>query len=88
MTFAIFIVLAIGLFVGLLNILPTAAALGFSFEPSVISIVSYMNAWNFMFPVHELLTVVGAYILFEIAIWSWHVAWRVVKFIRGNSDGS
>jgi len=88
MTFAIFIVLALGLFIAVLNILPVASTLGFSFEPAVETIISYMNAWDFMFPVHELLTLVGIYIIFEIAIWFWHTLWKITKFVRGHTDGA
>jgi len=88
MTFAIFIVLILGLFIAGLNVLPTAASLGFSFEPAVETLIGYMNAWNWMFPVHELLICVGIVIAYEVAVWVWHVLWRVIKFIRGSSDGS
>ena len=88
MTFAIFIILVLGLFIALLNVLPLAAAYPFSFAPSVATIVGYMKAWDFMFPIHELLTLVLAYFAFEIAIWTWHTTWKIVKFIRGSSDGS
>jgi len=88
MTFAIFIVLILGLFIALLNILPLASAYAFSFAPSVAIIVGYMKAWDFMFPIHELLTLVIAFFVFEIAVWTWHVLWKVVKFIRGHSEGA
>jgi len=88
MTFAIFIILILGLFIALLNVLPTAAALGFSFQPAVVTIVAYMRAWDFMFPIHERMAFVVIFVGFEITIWTWHVLWRVVKFIRGHSDGA
>lgn len=88
MTFAIFIVLALGLFIALLNVLPAATALPFGFTPAITAIVGYLNAWDYLFPIHELLTLVAIFIGFEIAIWVWHVSWRVVKFIRGHSDGA
>jgi len=88
MTFAIFIVLALGLFIGVLNILPVASAYAFSFTPSIIVIIGYMRAWNFLFPISELLGLVGAFITFEIAVWVWHVLWKITKFIRGHTDGA
>jgi len=88
MTFAIFIVLVLGLFIALLNILPLASAYAFSFTPSIATIVGYMKAWNFMFPITELITLVSAFVTFELAIWAWHVSWKVVKMIRGHSDGA
>jgi len=88
MTFAIFIVLILGLFIAVLNILPLASAYAFSFAPSVATIVGFMKAWDFMFPVHEILALVVAFFVFEISIWTWQVLWRIVKFIRGHSDGA
>jgi len=88
MTFAIFIILVLGVFIGLLNVLPNATALGFSFQAAISSIVGFMNAWDYLFPIHELLTIVAIFIGFEIAVWIWHVSWKVVKFIRGHSDGN
>ena len=88
MTFAIYIILVLGLFIAFLNIMPTAAAIGFSFTPAITTIVGYMKAWDFMFPIHELFILLSAFITFEIALWTWHTGWKVVKFIRGHSDGS
>jgi len=88
MTFAIYIILVLGVFIAVLNILPTAVSLGFSFTPSVVTIIAYMKAWDFMFPIHELMTLVGIVIAFEIVVWTWHVLWRIIKFLRGHSDGS
>lgn len=88
MTFAIYILLVLGAFIGLLNLLPTAQSLGFSFEPAVATIVGYMKAWDFMFPIHELMAFVVIFVTFEIAVWGWHTGWKVIKFLRGHSDGS
>ena len=88
MTFAIYIILILGVFIGLLNILPTATALGFSFKPAIIVIVGYMKAWDFMFPIHELLIFVGIFVGFEITLWGWSTGWAIVKFLRGHSDGA
>jgi len=88
MTFAIFIVLILGLFIAILNILPTAAGLSFSFTPAVIKIISIMHAWDYLFPIHELLALTTIMILFEVGIWIWHVLFKTAKFIRGHSDGA
>jgi len=88
MSFAIFIVLVLGLFIGLLNMLPTAAALGLSFTPAISTIILYMRAWDFMFPIHELLLMLSVYVGLEITLWLWHVGMRTVRFIRGHSDGA
>jgi len=88
MTFAIFIVLTLGVFIGLLNILPPITAFSFDATSPVIMVIGYMKSWDFLFPIKELLTLVTAFIIFELSIWVWHVMWRVVKFLRGHSDGS
>jgi len=88
MIFGVFIILALGLFIAVLNILPLANTYAFSFAPAISVIAGYMKSWDFMFPIHELLTLVIAYFTFEIAIWVWHVLWKVVKLIRGHSDGA
>jgi len=88
MTFAVFIVLVLGVFIALLNVLPTAAALGFSFQPAVATIAGYMMAWNFMFPIAELFTFLKLFIALEIGIWVWKVSIGTIKFIRGHSDGA
>jgi len=88
MTFAIFIVLILGVFIALLNILPTVASLGFPVGSAIITIIGYMRAWDFLLPIHEILVLVLIVISFEISIWTWHVLWRVVKFLRGHSDGA
>jgi len=88
MTFAVFIVLVFGVFVTLLNLLPPVSAFGFDASGAVTTIIQFMRAWDFIFPIHELLILVASVISFEISIWVWHVSWRVVKFLRGHSDGA
>jgi len=88
MTFAIFIVLVFGVFIALLNILPTVSSLGLPVGSALLIIIGYMRAWDFLFPIHEMLVLVGIVIAFELSIWTWHVLWRVIKFLRGHSDGA
>jgi len=88
MTFAIYIILVLGVFIGALNILPNATDYAFSFAPSITLVAGYMKAWDFLFPIHELITLVTAFVAFEISVWVWHVLWKVVKFLRGHSDGA
>jgi len=88
MSFAIFIVLILGLFIALLNVLPLATSLSFSFTPAVVLITGYMRSWDFLFPIHELFSCVLIVITFELSVWGWHAGYRVVKFIRGHSDGA
>ena len=88
MTFAIYIVIIIGVFIAFLNLLPIATTIGFSFTPAVITIVGYMRAWDFMFPIHELFYFLGAFITIEIVLWSLRNGAKVIKFLRGHGDGS
>lgn len=87
MTFAIFIVLVFGVFIALLNILPSITAFSFDAGSAITYIIGTMKAWDFLFPITEMLVLVLAVISFEIAIWTWHVSWKVVKFLRGNHAG-
>jgi len=85
MTFAIFIVLVFGVFIALLNILPPIDAFSFNVSGAITTIISYMRAWDFLFPIKEMLLLLLAVIAFEVSIWTWHVSWKVVKFLRGHS---
>jgi len=87
MTFAIYIVLFLGLFIAVLNFLPVAGDLPLALSDSLVLIVGYMKAWNAIFPIVELLlcvTVVGAYFL---GLWLWHVLRGVLSIVRGHSSG-
>jgi len=88
MTFAIFIVLILGVFIAVLNILPSISSFSFDAGTALSIILGYMRAWNFLFPIGELLLLILAVISFEVSIWIWHVLWRIVKFLRGHSDGA
>jgi len=86
MTFAIFIILFFGLFIAVLNALPLAGALSPSISSSIILIVGYMKAWNFLFPITELLQCVLLVVAFELAIWVWHALKWVLHLIRGGTS--
>lgn len=85
MTFAIFIVLVFGVFIALLNILPGISSFTFDIGGAITTIISYMRAWNFLFPIQEMLLLLLAVIAFEVSVWVWNVSWKVVKFLRGHS---
>lgn len=88
MTFAIFILLTFGLFIGLLNILPTADALPSGIDNAFGYVIKTMKAWDFLFPITEMLTLTLIVIIIEVALWNWGVAWKIVKFVRGHADGA
>jgi len=88
MTFAIFIVLVLGLFIAVLNALPVATAFSPAFSSSVLIIIGYMKAWNFLLPITELFVCVGIVLAFELAIWFWHAIKWTIHFIRGTNTGA
>jgi len=88
MTFAVFIVLILGVFIGLLNILPSVSAFPIDGTNTFGTIISFMKAWDFFLPIHELLILVTITFTFEISVWFWHISMRVVRFLRGHADGA
>lgn len=86
MTFAIFIIIFLALFLTVLNVLPTADALPSAFATSIDTIIGYMMAWNFIFPIQELLFCVGIIILVEVSIWFWKAFKWLLQIIRGGSS--
>lgn len=87
MTFAIYIILVLGVFIGLLNILPTATSLGINFQPAISTLAGYMMSFDFIFPIHELFLFLKLFIYLEIAIWTWKISIGIIKFLRGHSAG-
>lgn len=88
MTFAIFFVLILALFIAVLNVLPVASALPLAFSSALVSIIGFMKAWNFFFPITEIFICVGIVLTFDLIVWGFHWVWKVMKFLRGHSDGS
>ena len=88
MTFAIFFILFLGLFIVVLNILPVAGALSPAIASSISLIIGYMKAWNFLLPIDTLFICVGTVLTFHIAVWGWQALKWVVSVLRGNQSGS
>jgi len=88
MTFAIFIILVFGVFIGLLNILPNITAFPVDGANALGSIIAFMKTWDFLLPITELMILAGVVITIEVSIWVWHMSMKVVKFLRGHSDGA
>lgn len=86
MTTAIFLLLFFGLFIAVLNFLPTAGATTPAFVSAIITFVGYMKAWDFLFPVTEIFVCVGIVVSFEIVVWTWHVLVFVLKKVRGATQ--
>lgn len=88
MTFAIFIVLFLGLLVTGLNFLPDATALNDSFASSLHLIVGTMKAWNFMFAISDLFVCLTIVLTFEAIVWGWHAIKWMLHIIRGSNDSA
>jgi len=83
MTTAIFLILFFALFVAVLNFLPVASATTPAFITSIGTLVGYMKAWDFLFPISELFICVGIVVGFEVIVWSWNALTWVLKKVRG-----
>lgn len=95
MTFALFVLLWIALFFGFINILPVILhTFGFTDTiPSAIStgftlIIGYAKAWNFFFPITELLVAVGIITGVELGLWAYRVLKYVIGQVRGTNSGA
>jgi len=86
MTWAIYIALFLALFIGVLNILPTAGALSPNIVAGISFVVGEMKAWNFLFPITELLICTGAVISLMVGIWVWHAFRWLLHLIRGSGS--
>jgi len=83
MTTAIFLLAFFIFFVAVLNFLPTAGILNPVFATSVATVIGYMKAWNFLFPITELLWCVALVATYELVVWFVRVLAGTLKLIRG-----
>lgn len=86
MTTAIFLLLFFTFFIAVLNFLPTAGTINPAFISSVTTMIGYMKAWNFIFPITELFICVSIVVSFELIVWLWHVLVFVLKKVRGATQ--
>lgn len=87
MTFALYIVLVIGLLIGGLNILPNASDLPPTIIASISTVIGYVKAFNFILPVGETILAVTIILIYEFFMWGWHATVGIIKFFRGSSAG-
>lgn len=85
MTLALFFVAFIGLFFGILNLLPVAGQIAPELQSGLVLIVSNMKAWNALFPITELLLSVGVMASFYLAKYGWKAIKWVIHIIRGGT---
>jgi len=83
MTTAIFLILFFAFFIAGLNFLPVADTTPPVLITSIGTLVGYMKAWNFLFPISELFWAVSIFIGFELTMFIWYALNWVFRKIRG-----
>jgi len=84
MTLVLYWIAFIGLFFGILNILPVAGQIAPELQAGLTLIVSNMKAWNALFPITELLASVGVMMAFYIGKYGWKAIKWVIHVVRGG----
>jgi len=87
MAFAIYIVLFLGLFIGVLNILPNAAPLSPAFADAFTNLVAFVKSWDFLFAISDLLICFGLFISLEVGIFVWNIFKRVFAVVGSVRGG-
>jgi len=88
MTTLIFWVGFIGLFFAFLNALPTVGTINPEIQEGLTLIVSNMKAWNELFPIDQLLIIVGLMASFWLAKFGWKAIKWVIHLVRGGGSGA
>jgi len=83
MSTIIFILLVLGLFILGLNLLPVAGLLSPNVASGLTFIVGQMKAWNFIFPISEMLILVGVIAGLELGILAFKFFRWGVHYLRG-----
>lgn len=87
MIFAVFIVLVLGLFIAILNLLPAVTAFPIDATSAFAYIIGIAKGWDLLFPIHEMIfLLISVIIPFEVAVWVWHTLRKVASFVRGHND--
>jgi len=86
MTTIIFLLLVFGLFIVGLNLLPTADPINSNISTGLNFIVGQMKAWNFMFPISELITLVGIIAGVELGILAFKFFKWGMHYLRGSTQ--
>lgn len=88
MTFAVFIILFVGLFIAVLNFLPTAVIIPMYVWDSIHSLFLQAYAWNTWLPLSTAFTIIVYIILpYEIGSFIFRVLLKTIAVIRGGTDG-
>jgi len=87
MTFAIFFILILGLFIGGLNLLPTIGDSGTAVTNGIILLTGWLKTWNFILPISEMILAIKIIIYYELILWGWHAIKGIIKWFRGHSAG-
>jgi len=84
MTLVLFWIGFIGLFFAILNLLPVVPPINPAIQTSLDLIVSNMKAWNELFPIDQLLIIIGLMASFYIAKFIWRASKWVIHIVRGS----
>jgi len=68
-------------FVGALNILPSATTLPVGITTAITLIYGYMQLFNFFFPIDTLITVLLAALVFQGAVYLWYVVRWIIAVL-------
>jgi len=76
------------LLISLFGILPQVTLVVTQFTSAITLIIGYMLAWDWMLPIHELLSLVLFEFTVDMVFWHWHVARYIIHFFRGTTPSS
>jgi len=86
MTLILFFIAFTSFLLVILNLLPVASALPSPFVQGFTNIVSNMKAWDAIFPISELLTVVTIVVSVHLAIMFFKFVRWVIHLVRGATN--
>jgi len=85
MTMILYWIAFIGLFFAILNLLPSVGTINTNVEQGLELIISNMKAWNELFPIDQLLVIVGLMATFYMIKYGWRATKWVIHIVRGSS---
>jgi len=86
MTLLLFLIAFVSFFFLALNFLPTANPLPPAFSDGFSSIIGFMKAWDFLFPITEMLILFSFIVSVEFSLWFFRWIWRLIVLIRGSNS--
>lgn len=86
MTTILFFITFTSVFFVLLNFLPVSTGLPSEVVTGFQYIIGQMKAWNEIFPIDTLFTVVSIVTVYYGALWTWRAVLWVIHLIRGATQ--